>query len=61
MLEGLITGIAIDGRINKDEIAELENWFGINCRLLKHQPFSELVQFLKEAFSEGYISDEEKA
>lgn len=61
MLEGLISGIAIDGHINKAEVAEMENWFSINYHLLKRQPFSELVQLLKEAFLDEIISDEEKA
>lgn len=61
VLEGLINGIAIDGHINPDETAELENWFHLNYHLLEHQPFSELVQLLKEAFMDGIISEEEKA
>jgi len=60
-LEGLINGIALDGHINADEIAELENWFNLNHHLLNRQPFIEIVYLLKEALLDGIISDEERA
>ncbi|MEN6326381.1 MAG: BRCT domain-containing protein [Syntrophomonas sp.] len=60
-LEGLINGIALDGHINADEIAELENWFNLNHHLLSRQPFIEIVHLLKESLLDGIISDEERA
>ena len=60
-LEGLISGIAIDDQINRDEVAELENWFNLNYHLLNRQPFSELANLLKEALADGIIAEEEKA
>lgn len=60
-LEGLIHGIAIDGIINSDEIAELENWFHIHKRLLERHPFSELAGYLNQAFADRYLSEEERA
>ncbi len=59
-LEGLITGIAIDGRINSAEIAEFENWFTANYYLLNRQPFAELAYLLKEALLDRILTDEEK-
>lgn len=60
-LEGIITGIAMDGVINKDEIAELEYWYQLNQSLLKKRPLLDLVNVLDEALMDLQLSDEEKA
>ena len=60
-LEGLVQGIAIDGRINSSEISEFENWFKVNYHLLNRQPFYEMASLLEEALLDRVISDEEKA
>ena len=59
-LEGLIKGIAIDGIINTDEAAEVENWYQLHQHLLKHHPLSELVVILEDALTDGFLSVEEK-
>jgi len=60
-LIGIIGGIAIDEVINYHEIKELESWFINNAHLLRRPPFSEIVNMLDEAFSDGIFTAEEKA
>lgn len=61
ILEGLVKGIAIDGKINAMEIAELENWYRLHKHLLQRQSFDDLVTVLDEALKDGYLSAEERA
>jgi hypothetical protein len=60
-LEGIIKGIAIDGKINKSEIAELNSWcndyVGIRCR----SPFTELIPLIKKAITDRIFTKEEIA
>lgn len=59
-LEGIITGIAIDGIINLYEVAELENWYHLNRNLMNYHPFTELVSLLDETLIDGILSSEER-
>ena len=61
VLEGIVRGIAIDGKINTMEIAELTNWYKLHKGLLQRQAFDDLVIILDEALEDGYLSAEEKA
>lgn len=59
-LEGIIKGIAIDGIVNVEEVAELENWYRNNRDLMNHHPFKELVSLLDNSLIDGVISSEER-
>lgn len=61
ILEGIVRGISIDGKINTMEIAELQNWYGIHRNLIQRQAFDDLITILDEALKDGYLSAEEKA
>lgn len=61
ILEGIVRGISIDGKINAMEIAELQNWYEIHKPLLQRQAFEDLITILDEALKDGCISAEEKA
>lgn len=61
VLEGMLKGMAMDGKINPGEIAELENWFNLHKSLLQHQSFYDLYNALNEALKDGCLSAEEKA
>lgn len=58
-LEGIVKGIAIDGKINKSEVDELIAWchdcVGISCR----SPFYELIPLIKKTISNRKITPAE--
>jgi hypothetical protein len=61
ILEGLINGITIDGRIAPDEVPALQGW----CRRYEHvremRPFSEIIARIEDAIADGVIDDEDRA
>ncbi len=61
VLEGMVRGMAIDGGINAEEIAELENWYRLHEDILQRQSFHNLAKLLAEALKDGCLSAEEKA
>ncbi len=61
ILEGMIRGIAIDGKINRGEMAELENWYKLHKHLLERLVFYDLMAVLDEALQDGALSAEKKA
>lgn len=60
-LEGILKGIAIDGKLLPDECRELVNWCDDHKDLLKQHPFTELVPIVQDALADGTISSEEQA
>ncbi|MDD2218249.1 MAG: BRCT domain-containing protein [Eubacteriales bacterium] len=58
-LIGIIDGITIDGKVNKEEAEELFNWLAINEILEGRTPFNEIVPALKEMLRDGVVDDEE--
>lgn len=61
ILEGMIRGMTIDGRINSAEMAELQNWLFLHKDLLKHLGFDDLLTILEESLQDKTLSAEEKA
>lgn len=61
ILEGMIRGMAIDGRINPAEMAELKNWLGLHKELLERLGFTDLLTVLEESLQDRQLSAEEKA
>jgi len=58
--EGIIKGITIDGLINSDEIAELENWYHLHQHIIDLHPLAILGLRLKTALADGIVSLEEQ-
>jgi len=59
-LEGLLKGIAIDGKINKKENEAITNWIESNINIAKHQPFIGIVEAIQFAFEDGFFTEDEK-
>jgi hypothetical protein len=60
VFEGIIKGIAIDGIITNEELAELQNWHELHQHLLDRPTFYEIITLLKQAGKDGYITLEER-
>ena len=60
-LEGLLKGIAMDGRLSGTECRELTNWCDDQKELLAQHPFTELVPMVQAALVDGSINSEEQA
>ena len=58
-LEGILSGIWLDGRINQDEVGELREWISDNERLMTTVPFNEIIPKLMHAVDDGRFDDEE--
>jgi len=54
-LEGLIKGIAIDGRINEEELTFLHSWIDENALASKRHPFNEIIPVIENAISNGML------
>ena len=61
ILSGIIKGIAIDGKITPDEVAEVNNWYHLHKSLLQRQSFDDLLKVLGDALEDGRLSAEERA
>lgn len=60
-LEGILTGIAIDGTINPKEVEELKAWVNDHRKLVGNHPFTELIPAIDAALMDGIIDAEEQA
>lgn len=60
-LEGIIKGITIDGKINENEIAELNSWCNDYVGISNHSPFNELIPLIKTAIADEVLTKEEVA
>jgi NAD-dependent DNA ligase len=60
-LEGIIKGIAIDGKINHSELAELNSWCNDYVGVSHRSPFNELIPLIKNAIADQVLTDEEMA
>lgn len=58
-LEGIVKGIAIDGKINKSEINELNSWCNDYAEFSNRSPFNELIPLIKEAIADEILTKEE--
>lgn len=61
MLEGIVRGVTIDGRLNDDEIAVLAGWIGENAEFRDKHPFTEVVPRIEEIINSGTFDEEERA
>jgi len=60
-LLGLVEGIAIDSRINANEISFLQTWLDDHRINSEKHPFNELFPVVEQAISDGVLTEEEKA
>lgn len=60
-LEGIICGVAFDGKVNEREISVLTAWIGEYSEFANHHPFNEVIPRLHEILDDGIIDDEERA
>ena len=59
-LEGLVNGIAIDGKVNDSEINALRYWIDKNNEFANRRPFNIVIQRINECFKNNGIMDEEE-
>lgn len=60
-LEGLIRGIALDRRVNEQEVAAITQWMNEYRIYANYHPFNEVVTTLLEVLQDGQIDEVEKA
>jgi hypothetical protein len=58
-LEGIVKGIAMDGKITPSEIDELRSWCFDYVGLSSHSPFNEFIPLIQTAISDLTLTDEE--
>lgn len=58
-LEGIVKGIAIDGKVNKSEINELNSWCNDYAQFSNRSPFNELIPLIEEAIADEILTKEE--
>ena len=59
-LNGILLGIAIDEKINKKEIQELQTWLNSYHDILNYNPYKEIYEVIVNAIEDNIIDDEEK-
>jgi len=60
-LEGLMKGVAFDGRVTPQEVAALRQWCEKNRFLTSRHPFDEILPAIDAALDDGVIDQEERA
>ncbi|MHB1033737.1 MAG: BRCT domain-containing protein [Pirellulales bacterium] len=60
-LEGIIRGIAVDGKVSDDELSVVTHWIGVHREFADRHPFNEVIPRLHEILADGIIDEEEKA
>jgi NAD-dependent DNA ligase len=59
-LLGILEGIAIDRKINNDEILFLQLWVKDHEVNLSQHPFNELVPMIRQAITDGFLTELER-
>lgn len=59
-LVGVVEGIAIDQRVNPEELTFLHQWIADHAEFSSRHPFNELVPIVTTALRDGVISGEER-
>lgn len=60
-LEGLLKGIALDGKIQPVEVLALRQWCSSGGRDPTRPPFSEVIAKVEAAIADGQLDEEERA
>ena len=61
MLEGIVRGVTIDGRLNDSELIVLSEWIGENAEFRAKHPFTEVVPRLEQIINGSVFDEEERA
>jgi len=61
MLEGIVRGVTLDGRINDDEVAVLSEWINENSEFANRHPFTEVIPRLRQMMFGSVLDEEERA
>lgn len=60
-LEGIVRGIASDGKASDSELSVLAGWIIEQGEFARHHPFNEVIPRIHEIVADGIIDEEEKA
>lgn len=59
ILNGIMKGIAVDGRVSEDECRNFRQWLYDNIYLAGHYPFDRIMELLEDVLSDSIITKEE--
>ncbi|PYG88510.1 BRCA1 C Terminus (BRCT) protein [Ruminiclostridium sufflavum DSM 19573] len=59
VLEGIITGIAIDEKVNLYEIVELSNWCDQYKEMIYRKPFDEIIPLIQTSIEDNILTESE--
>ncbi len=59
ILDGILKGITIDGKINEDECKNLRQWLYDNIYLSDHFPFNKTIEMIDKVLEDEIITKEE--
>ena len=59
-LEGILEGIAIDKKINKNEVEALNKWLDDHKQYANSHPYNELIPLVRDSVKDGILDEEEK-
>jgi len=60
MLEGIVKGVALDGRVDEAEVRLLRDWCSEHASLVDRHPFNEVYPVVQQALADGVIDEEER-
>ncbi|TWU66483.1 NAD-dependent DNA ligase [Crateriforma conspicua] len=60
-LEGLLTGVASDGKVTTAELRTLDAWIREHAEFRDRHPFNELIPIVSEAVCNKWLSEEDRA
>lgn len=58
-LEGILTGISLDNKIEKQEINELRQWCGAHIGLINRRPFNEAIPMIMNIIEDNEVDEDE--
>lgn len=61
ILNGIMRGIAIDGKVTEEECRSLRQWLYDNIYLAGHYPFDKLIELMEEVLLDETVTQEEAA
>lgn len=59
LLEGILKGIAVDGKINALECSSLQSWLYENCYLKGQYPYDRILSCVENVLFDGVVTEEE--
>ena len=59
LLEGILKGVAADGKINAGECSSLQSWLYENCYLKGQYPYDRILSCVENVLSDGVVTEEE--